>query len=164
MRPTTGDQPPSPVTPAMEDYVKAVYHLQRDAGSVTTHHLAEAVGVSAPSVTKMVKRLHELGLLRHTRYRGVELTESGRRIALEVVHHHLLLESYLVEALGFPCDEAHAEAERLEHHVSQQMEARLEAALRFSNRDQRREPLTARLAVMTSLRGDERQSEGGSHG
>ena len=153
MRPTTEEQPPSPVTPAVEDYVKAVYHLQRDAGSVTTHHLAEALGVSAPSVTKMVKRLHELGFLRHTRYRGVELTESGRRIALDVVHHHRLLASYLVEALGFPRDEAHAEAERLEHHVSARLEARLEDALHRPPCGHNGDPLLSRDGVVTAARG-----------
>jgi DtxR family Mn-dependent transcriptional regulator len=137
----------------MEDYVKAVYHLQRETGSVTTHRLADALGVSGPSVTKMVKRLHELGLLRHTRYRGVELTAAGRRTALDVLHHHRLLESYLVEALGFPWDEAHAEAERLEHHVSAGLEARLEAALRRPARGHNGGPLPSRDGVVAPARG-----------
>jgi len=122
----------SRITPAIEDYLKAVYHLSREepeTGAVTGQRIAERLGVAAPSVTNMLKRLGELGLVDHERYRGVELTTDGERIALEVVRHHRLLERYLVEALGFRWDEVHEEAERLEHHISEALEARMAAAL-----------------------------------
>jgi DtxR family Mn-dependent transcriptional regulator len=120
------------ITAAVEDYLKAIYQLgdeEPEAGAVTGQRIAERLGVAAPSVTNMVKRLSELGLVRHERYRGIELTEAGERIALEVVRHHRLLERYLVEALGFSWDEVHDEAERLEHHISEALEARIAAAL-----------------------------------
>jgi DtxR family Mn-dependent transcriptional regulator len=120
------------ITPAIEDYLKAIYQLNQEepeAGSVTGQQIAERLGFAAPSVTNMVKRLSELGLVAHERYRGVELSDAGERIALEVVRHHRLLERYLVEALGYRWDEVHDEAERLEHHISEALEARMAAAL-----------------------------------
>ena len=132
------------VTAAMEDYLKAVYRLGADGGEVTTQRLAEDLGVSGPSVTNMVKRLDGLGLLRHARYHGVELTVPGERIALEVVRHHRLLEQYLVETLGFGWDEVHAEAERLEHHLSEALEARLDAALGHPTVDPHGDPIPTR--------------------
>jgi len=123
------------VTPAMEDYLTAAYRLREETGPVTTQRLAGALGVSCPSVSNMVKRLHELGLVRHERYHGVELTEKGEGVALEIVRQHRLLEMYLVESLGFPPDEAHAEADRLEHHVSPSLAARITVALDRPRRD-----------------------------
>ncbi len=143
------------VTPAMEDYLKAAYRLRDEDGPITTQRLAEALGVSSPSVTNMVKRLHELGLVRHERYRGVELTETGEQIALEVVRHHRLLELYLVQALGYAWDEAHAEADRLEHHISEEMEARIDAALGHPTRDPHGDPIPGRDGAVAAL-GDRR--------
>jgi DtxR family Mn-dependent transcriptional regulator len=141
----TNDQPQ--VTHAMEDYLKAVYRL-RDSlgpgGQVTTQRLADELGVTGPSVTNMVKRLHDLRLLRHTRYHGVELTPAGEKIALEVLRHHRLLELYLAESLGYPWDEVHAEAERLEHHVSDELEARMDSALGHPTRDPHGDPIPSR--------------------
>jgi len=120
------------ITPAVEDYLKAIYQLEQEepkAGSVTGQRIAERLGVASPSVTNMIKRLSELGLVEHERYRGVELSDTGERIALEVVRHHRLLERYLVEALVYGWDEVHDEAERLEHHISEALEARMAAAL-----------------------------------
>jgi DtxR family Mn-dependent transcriptional regulator len=120
------------ITPAIEDYLKAIYQLEQEepeAGSVTGQRIAERLGVASPSVTNMIKRLSDLGLVQHERYRGVELSGTGERIALEVVRHHRLLERYLVEALGYGWDEVHDEAERLEHHISEALEARMAAAL-----------------------------------
>jgi DtxR family Mn-dependent transcriptional regulator len=117
------------VTPAMEDYLKAIHRMTAEAAPVTTHALAERLGVAGPSVTKMVKRLHELGHVDHARYHGVTLTVSGERIAVEVIRHHRLLERYLVEKLGYPADQVHAEAERLEHYLSEDLESYLDAAL-----------------------------------
>lgn len=123
------------VTPAMQDYLKAVYRLRNETGPVMTQRLADELRLSRPSVTNMVKRLHDLGLLHHTRYRGVELTVEGEYVALGVMHRHCLIERYLVESLGFPLDEAHHEAERLEHHVSAALAGRLANVLDHSPRD-----------------------------
>lgn len=137
--PRTGEQPQ--VTHAMEDYLKAVYRLREGGAQVTTQRLAEELGVTGPSVTNMVKRLHDLRLLRHSRYRGVELTDAGARIALEVLRHHRLLELYLAETLGMPWDQVHDEAERLEHHLSDQLEARMDSALGFPTHDPHGDPI-----------------------
>jgi DtxR family Mn-dependent transcriptional regulator len=131
------------VTAAMQDYLKAVYRL-REAGPVTVQRVAEELGVSGPSVTNMAKRLHGLGLLRHAPYHGVALTEAGEKVALEVLRHHRLLERYLVETLGFGWDEVHAEAERLEHHLSEELEARLDAALGHPTHDPHGDPIPSR--------------------
>jgi DtxR family transcriptional regulator, Mn-dependent transcriptional regulator len=149
------DQPQ--VTHAMEDYLKAVYHL-RDSGEVgetkghvTTQRLAEELGVTGPSVTNMVKRLHDLRLLSHTRYYGVELTPAGEKIALEVLRHHRLLELYLAETLGYPWDEVHAEAERLEHHVSEELEARMDSVLGHPTRDPHGHPIPSREGQIDTI-------------
>src|SRR5438270_13445846 len=92
---------------AVEDYTKAIYALERRAGAVTTNALAERLGVTAGSASGMVKRLGELGLVEHRRYHGVSLTEAGRRVALEVMRHHRLLELYLAENLGVAWDRVH---------------------------------------------------------
>ena len=103
------------LTVAVQDYLKAIYALESAGERVTTSALANRMGVSAPSATAMTKRLAELGLVERAPYRGVALTETGRRGALEVLRHHRLLERYLVDRLGLPLDEVHAEAELLEH-------------------------------------------------
>jgi DtxR family Mn-dependent transcriptional regulator len=132
------------VTHAMEDYLKAVYRLRDSVTQVTTQRLAEELGVTGPSVTNMIKRLHDLRLLRHSRYRGVELTEAGTKIALEVLRHHRLLELYLAESLGMPWDQVHDEAERLEHHLSDQLEARMDSALGYPTHDPHGDPIPSR--------------------
>ena len=132
------------VTHAMEDYLKAIYRVRETAAHVTTQSLSEELGVTGPSVTNMIKRLHELRLVRHSPYRGVELTPAGEKIALEVLRHHRLLELYLAESLGFPWDEVHAEAERLEHHVSDKFEARMDSFLGFPTIDPHGDPIPSR--------------------
>ncbi len=132
------------VTSAMEDYLKAAYRLEQESVSVTTLRLAEELGLSGPSVTNMVKRLHELRLVIHNRYHGISLTPSGRSVALEVIRHHRLLELYLSEALGYNLDEVHEEAERLEHHVSEELEARMERVLGFPRFDPHGDPIPGR--------------------
>jgi len=132
------------ITPAIEDYLKAIYQLGREEPElegVTGHRLAQRLGVAAPSVTNMVKRLRELDLVEHERYRGIGLTKAGEQIALEVVRHHRLLERYLVEALGYGWDEVHEEAERLEHHISEALEARMAAVLGDPTLDPHGDPI-----------------------
>ena len=116
-------------TQAVEDYLKAVYEVARAEGRVTTTALAARLGVAPASVTGMVKRLADLRLVAHAPYRGVELTDAGRRIALETIRHHRLVETYLHDALGVPWDRLHDEAERWEHVLSEDLEARMDAAL-----------------------------------
>jgi DtxR family Mn-dependent transcriptional regulator len=131
------------VTPAMEDYLKAIYRLEERGSAVTTHQLANELDVSGASVTNMLKRLAELKLVDYSRYKGVTLTEPGRKIALEIIRHHRLLELYLSETLGMAWHEVHAEAERLEHHLSEEVEARMDSALGFPTRDPHGDPIPA---------------------
>ncbi|HWD11218.1 MAG TPA: metal-dependent transcriptional regulator [Solirubrobacteraceae bacterium] len=119
-----------PRTAAVEDYAKAIFSLQaRSAEPVSTNALAERLGITPGSVSAMLKRLGELGMISHVPYRGVRLTDDGRRIALEVIRHHRLLESYLADALGMPWDRVHAEAEVLEHVLSEDLEELIAAKL-----------------------------------
>lgn len=125
----------------MEDYLKAIFRLQSDDGAVSTQALAEELGVAPASATNMAKRLHELKLVDHAPYHGVRLTDSGTRVALEVVRHHRLLELYLAETLGYGWDEVHDEAERLEHLVSDELEERMDRVLGFPRRDPHGDPI-----------------------
>jgi len=126
---------------AIQDYLKAIYKLQLAGGAVSTSALAEAMGVAAPSATGMVKRLAGLKLVRHHPYRGVLLTKAGEKVALEVVRHHRLLELYLAEALGYPWDKVHEEAERLEHVISEEFEEKIFQALGQPTRDPHGDPI-----------------------
>ncbi len=128
------------LTESVQDYLKAVWKLGRDEPA-STSAIAEELGVSAASATAMLKRLDALGLVEHERYHGARLTPAGERIALEVVRHHRLLELYLMEHLGLGWDEVHAEAERLEHHLSEELEARIDAALGHPTRDPHGDPI-----------------------
>jgi DtxR family Mn-dependent transcriptional regulator len=130
---------------AIEDYAKAIYALERRAGhEVSTNALAERMGVTAASASGMVKRLGELGLATHQPYHGVSLTERGRRVALEVMRHHRLLELYLVENLGVPWDRVHEEAEVLEHVLSEELEELIASKLGDPTRDPHGDPIPTR--------------------
>ena len=115
----------STFTQSQEDYLKALYHLHGDTRPVPTRELAQRLGISSPSVSEMVNRLEAQGLVEHDRYRGQQLTRDGRKVALELVRHHRLLEMFLVQVLGYSWDEVHEEAERLEHVISERMEQRI---------------------------------------
>ena len=117
------------LTRSVEDYLKAIYQLSPEGRPASTSEIANLLALSPPSVTGMVKRLSEHGLLEHVPYRGVQLTEEGRRAALRMVRRHRLIEAYLVEFLGYSWDTVHEEAERLEHAVSDTMVERMAAAL-----------------------------------
>src|SRR6266581_2524080 len=112
-------------TRSQEDYLKALYLLGGDQRPVPTRDLAQRLGISSPSVSEMVNRLSAQGLVEHDRYRGQQLTREGRKVALELVRHHRLLEMFLVRVLGYRWDEVHDEAERLEHVISERMEQRI---------------------------------------
>ncbi len=130
------------LTRSVEDYLKTVYHLTEATGGVaSTTAIAEALALSAPSVSGMVKRLAEQGLLRHEPYRGVSLTGRGRRLALRVLRRHRLIESYLVARLGYTWDTVHDEAERLEHAVSDDLVARMAEALGHPRFDPHGDPI-----------------------
>jgi len=138
-------------TEAVEDYAKALYSLERhEGGPVGTSALAERLGVSPGTVTTMVKRLAELGLAEYEPYRGAVLTDAGERVALEVIRHHRLLETYLSEALGMPWDRVHDEAEVLEHYISEDLERMIAAKLGDPPRDPHGDPIpSADLAIAT---------------
>jgi DtxR family Mn-dependent transcriptional regulator len=139
---------PGLVTQAVQDYVKAIYMLGLDQAPVTTGALAERLGVSAASATSMMKRLAEMKLATHTPYQGVLLTVVGRKIALEVIRHHRLLELYLREVLGYSLEEVHAEAERLEHVISEEFEDRIDRALGYPTHDPHGDPIPSKSGEM----------------
>jgi DtxR family Mn-dependent transcriptional regulator len=134
---------------AVEDYAKAIYALaQRDAGIVATNALAERLGITPGSVSAMLKKLDEDGLVEHVPYKGVALTAEGERVALEVMRHHRLLELYLAEQLDVPWDRVHDEAEALEHVLSEDLEARIAAKLGDPTHDPHGDPIpTAELRI-----------------
>ena len=134
------------VSAAVQDYAKAIYALQARAGgeAVSTHDLAERLDVSAASASGMVRKLDDLGLATHERYRGVELTDEGEKVALEVLRHHRLLELYLAESLDVPWDRVHDEAEVLEHVLSEDLEDLIAAKLGNPTRDPHGDPIPTR--------------------
>jgi DtxR family Mn-dependent transcriptional regulator len=126
---------------AIQDYLKELYSLQAAGKRATTSELARRMGVSAPSATGMIKKLAELGLVEHTPYKGATLTEDGERTALEVVRHHRLLEQYLSQTLGLSLEEVHAEADRLEHALSEELEAHIDKTLGYPTHDPHGDPI-----------------------
>jgi DtxR family transcriptional regulator, Mn-dependent transcriptional regulator len=132
------------LTVAVQDYLKTIYALESEGARVTTSALASRMSVSAPSATAMTKRLADLGLVERAPYRGVALTETGRSGALEVIRHHRLLERYLVDRLGLALDEVHAEAELLEHALSEELEAKIDAELGYPTHDPHGDPIPDR--------------------
>lgn len=131
----------APLSQTAQDYLKEIYKLQAESDRAATTVLAERVGVSPPSVTSMLKKLAALGLVDHERYRGVRLTSAGEKAAIEVIRHHRLLEMYLAEILGLPIEEVHAEADRLEHALSEELEARIDESLGFPTHDPHGDPI-----------------------
>jgi DtxR family Mn-dependent transcriptional regulator len=139
------------VSTAVQDYAKAIYSLEQrgDGAAVSTNAIAERLGVSAASASSMVKKLDGLGIVEHVPYRGVGLTDRGMSIALEVLRHHRLLERFLVEELGVPWDRVHDEAEVLEHHISEDLEALIAAKLGHPTIDPHGDPIpTADLKLV----------------
>ena len=149
---------------ATQDYLKEIHKLRLEGRKATTSAIANRLGVRPPSATAMVKKLAALGLAEHAPYRGVELTPAGERVALEVIRHHRLLEQYLAQALGLSLDEVHTEADRLEHALSEELEARIDRSLGFPTHDPHGDPIPdrdlkldrSRLKTLASLEpGDE---------
>jgi len=129
------------LTEAQEDYLKQILLLQERHGKAGTKELANRLRVRPASVTEMMGRLGQLGLVEHIRYRGVTLTPSGRRVALEMVRHHRLLETFLVRELGYSWDQVHEEAERLEHVISERFETRIAEAMGHPTHDPHGDPI-----------------------
>ncbi|MDH3251608.1 MAG: metal-dependent transcriptional regulator [Ignavibacteria bacterium] len=119
----------------VEDYLKSIYAIQSNYGRVTTSSLSGRLGISAASVSEMLKKLAEDGTVHHTPYKGVELTEEGRKRAIQIIRRHRLWELFLVKVLKYEWDEIHEEAERLEHITSRKLEQRLDAALGYPRID-----------------------------
>jgi DtxR family Mn-dependent transcriptional regulator len=129
-------------TEAIEDYAKAIYALSRDhEGPVLNGEVAARLDVAPATATSMLKRLDGLGLVEYLPYRGVNLTPAGERVALEVIRHHRLIEAYLSQALGMPDDKVHAEAEVLEHHISEELELLIAAKLGEPSHDPHGTPI-----------------------
>ena len=124
--------------------------LREREGTASTSAIAAVLEVTPASVTGMIKKLAELKLVRHVPYQGVELTRSGEKIALEMVRHHRLLELYLMEALGYTWDEVHAEADVLEHVISEEFEERMAARLGYPTVDPHGHPIPAKDGTFTS--------------
>lgn len=138
---TVAPMPETKLSPAIEDYVKAIYLLHEQHAPVTTSLLVKQLGVAPASVSGMIQKLAKLNLVTHIPYRGVMLTGLGERVALVVLRRHRLLELFLVEALGYSWDEVHAEAEVLEHVISETLEARIAARLGHPIADPHGDPI-----------------------
>ncbi len=126
---------------AAQDYLREIYKLQTENGHVKTSTLADRMAVAPPSATAMMKKLASLGLVEHELYHGVRLTRSGERIALELLRHHRLLELYLAQTLELGLDAVHAEADRLEHALSETVEDRIDKALGSPTQDPHGDPI-----------------------
>ena len=129
------------LTEAIQHYLRAIYKLGQGGEAVSVTALARAQEVSPASASAMVKKLAALGLAEHAPYQGVALTPAGDRVALEVIRHHRLLELYLAETLGVHVDDVHDEADRLEHAISEEIEARIDEALGFPTHDPHGDPI-----------------------
>jgi DtxR family Mn-dependent transcriptional regulator len=121
--------PSAPLTRSVEDYLKSIFHLTSQGGFATTSDIAAMLEIAPPSVSGMIKRLSETGLIEHVPYRGVQLTPQGRRAALQMIRRHRILEVYLTQQLGYDWGDVHEEAERLEHAVSEKLIEKMAGAL-----------------------------------
>lgn len=136
---------------SIEDYLKAIYVLQSEGDTATTTNIASSLGVSSASVTNMLKRLAKMNLLEYESYKGAKLTITGTKIALEVLRHHRLLELYLKEVMGYSWDEVHDEAEKLEHHISEQFEDRIAELLNHPTHDPHGDPIPSKDGVVPEM-------------
>ncbi len=136
---------------SVEDYLKAIYVLETEGEGATTTNIAETLGVSSASVTNMLKRLAGMNFIEHKSYKGATLTEAGRKIALEILRHHRLLELYLKEIMGYSWDEVHEEAEKLEHHISEQFEDKIAELLDHPTHDPHGDPIPSKDGVVPEM-------------
>ena len=140
------------LTGPVEDYLKVIYEIENRAGAAATNDIAHRLAVAPASVSGMVRRLADQGLLAHERYKGVRLTTAGRRAALRTIRRHRVIESYLAGALGYPWDRVHAEAERLEHAASDELIDRMAAAIGEPEVDPHGAPIPTREGAVDERR------------
>ncbi|WP_372636245.1 metal-dependent transcriptional regulator [Fodinibius sp.] len=136
---------------AIEDYLKAIYTLQSGGNRASTTQIAKSLEVSSASATNMIKRLAKMGLVDYQSYKGSVLTSSGKKIALEIIRHHRLLELYLLEVMGYSWDEVHDEAEKLEHHISEQFEDKIANLLDDPTHDPHGDPIPTKEGLMPEM-------------
>ncbi len=139
---------------AVEDYLKVIYRIELEGNKATTTKVADALDVSSASATNMVKRLSKMGLVDYESYKGASLTKSGKKIALEIIRHHRLLELYLLEVMGYSWDEVHEEAEKLEHHISEQFEEKIAQLLDDPTHDPHGDPIPTKDGLMPEMDAD----------
>ena len=139
---------------AAEDYLKEVYKLQDTHDVASTNAIADRMKVSAASVTNMIKKLAEMGLVTHVPYQGITLTDAGQKVALEVLRHHRLLELYLAEAMGYSWDKVDEEAERLEHVISEEFEDKIDEMLGYPTTDPHGSPIPTKDGEIDTHRYD----------
>jgi len=151
---TRGREPTDDLTAPVEDYLKAIYDVEResDADAAATNDIASRLAIAPASVTGMVRRLAEHGLVAYERYRGVRLTPAGRRAALRTIRRHRIIEAYLAQALGYPWDRVHDEAERLEHAASDELVDRMAAAIGEPATDPHGAPIPSRDGTIDERR------------
>lgn len=137
---------------AVEDYLKVIYKLESEGKGASTTRIANAMDVSSASATNMIKRLAKMGLVDYQSYKGASLTKSGEKIALEVIRHHRLLELYLLEVMGYSWDEVHDEAEKLEHHISEQFEDKIAELLDNPTHDPHGDPIPSKDGIMPDMK------------
>jgi DtxR family Mn-dependent transcriptional regulator len=140
------------LTAPVEDYLKVIYEIERRAGAAATNDIAQRLSIAPASVSGMVRRLADQGLLAHERYKGVRLTSAGRRAALRTIRRHRVIEAYLAGALGYPWDRVHAEAERLEHAASDELVDRMAAAIGEPDVDPHGAPIPTREGAVDERR------------
>ena len=138
----------APLTAPVEDYLKIIFDLSQPSGVAGTNEIAAALGIAPPSVSGMVRRLAEQGLITHEPYRGVRLTKAGRRAALRTIRRHRIIEAYLTKALGYAWDRVHDEAERLEHAASDELVDRMAAAIGEPTTDPHGAPIPTREGTL----------------
>jgi DtxR family Mn-dependent transcriptional regulator len=140
----TAERATPELTGPVEDYLKAIYELEIRHGAASTNEIAAALRIAAPSVSGMIRRLSSQGLIAHEPYKGVQLTREGRRAALKTIRRHRVIESYLTQALGYPWDRVHDEAERLEHAASDELIDRMAEAIGEPETDPHGAPIPTR--------------------
>jgi DtxR family transcriptional regulator, Mn-dependent transcriptional regulator len=137
-------KPQDELTGPVEDYLKAIYDIERTAGAAATNDIAQRLSVAPASVSGMIRRLSDQGLVNHEPYRGAKLTPTGKRAALRTLRRHRIIESYLAQALGYPWDRVHEEAERLEHAASDELIDRMAASIGEPDVDPHGAPIPTR--------------------
>jgi DtxR family Mn-dependent transcriptional regulator len=140
----------SALSESVQDYLKTIYDLRQENERVTTNALAARLDIAAASVTGMLKKLAEMKLVSYEPYQGATLTPTGEKIALEVIRHHRLIELYLTEAMGYSWDQVHAEADKLEHAMSENFVERISQMLGDPKIDPHGDPIPAKDGTVAS--------------